>query len=78
MIDVHIPKMGMSTVEVDISEVMIEPGIRVEVGDPIIEVESEKVTATIYAEHAGTVAEVLVEEGETYDVGHVFCRIQPD
>ena len=78
MIDVHIPKMGMSTVEVDIVEVMIEPGIRVEVGDPVLEVETEKVTTVIESEIAGTVVEVLVEEGGTYEVGDVFCRIEPD
>lgn len=78
MIDVHIPKMGMSTVEVDIVTVMVQPGARVAVGDSLIEVETEKVSSIIESEHAGTVGEVLVAEGETYEVGHVFCRIEPD
>ena len=78
MIEIPIPKMGMSTVEVDVIEVMIEPGIRVEVGDPIVEVESEKVTVLIESEHAGTVLEVLLQEGETYEVGDIICRLEPD
>lgn len=78
MIEIPIPKMGMSTVEVDIVEVMIEPGIRVEVGDPILEVESEKATVVIESEHSGTVIEVLLEEGETREVGDIICRLEPD
>lgn len=78
MIDVHFPKMGMSTVELEVTEVLIEPGLRVEVGDDLLEVDTEKVTTFIQSEHAGVVREVLVVEGETYNVGDVFCRIDVD
>jgi pyruvate/2-oxoglutarate dehydrogenase complex dihydrolipoamide acyltransferase (E2) component len=77
MIDVHIPKLGMSTVEVDVTKVLIEPGMEIEVGDEIAEIESEKVTMFIEAEVAGVVREVLVHEGETYEVGQLVCRIEP-
>ncbi len=78
MQEVHIPKMGMSTVEVDVMLVMVRPGQRVAAGDPLIEVESEKATFVIEAEVGGTVAEVLVADGDVRNVGDVVLRIEED
>jgi pyruvate/2-oxoglutarate dehydrogenase complex dihydrolipoamide acyltransferase (E2) component len=78
MIDIHIPKFGMSTVEVDVTEVLVAPGDRVVVGTPLIQIETEKALAVIESEHAGTVVEVLVTVDEVYEVGDVFCRLEPD
>jgi 2-oxoglutarate dehydrogenase E2 component (dihydrolipoamide succinyltransferase) len=77
MTDVQIPKMGMSTVEVEIAGVLVAPGDVVAVGDPLLEVEGDKATFTIEAEVAGTVAEVLVGEGDERVVGDVVLRIAP-
>jgi pyruvate/2-oxoglutarate dehydrogenase complex dihydrolipoamide acyltransferase (E2) component len=78
MIDVHIPKFGMSTVEVDVTEVLVTPGDRVQVGTPLITIETEKAQAVIESEHVGTVVEVLVKVDEVYEVGDVFCRVELD
>lgn len=77
MIDVQIPKMGMSTVEVDVVAVRVAPGDRVEPGTIVVEVESEKANYEIEAGTAGTVAEVLVAEGDEANVGDVVVRIEP-
>ncbi|MBA2476198.1 MAG: biotin attachment protein [Actinobacteria bacterium] len=77
MIDVRIPKMGMSTVEVDIVRVLVAPGQRVSAGDIVVEVESEKANYEVEAGAAGTVAEVLVSEGEEARVGDVVVRLDP-
>ncbi len=77
MIDVQIPKMGMSTVEVEIVRVLVAPGQRVSPGDVVVEVESEKANYEIEAGSEGTVAEVLVAEGEEARVGDVVVRIEP-
>ena len=78
MIDVHIPKMGMSTVEVDIVGILVKPGDRVAVGDPLVEVDGEKSTFTIEAEVAGVVREILVSEGDEANVGDVVLRIEAE
>ena len=78
MIDVHIPKFGMSTVEVDVTDIMIAEGQRVAVGDPLVQIETEKALNVIESEHAGVVTEVLVNMDGTYEVGDLICRIQPD
>ena len=77
MIDVHIPKAGMSTVEVDVLTVHVSPGDAVEASTVLIEVESEKATFEVEAGHAGTVREVLVQEGDEARVGDVIAKIEP-
>ena len=77
MIDVHIPKGGMSTVEVDVVAVHVAPGDAVQPGSVLITVESEKATFDVEAGHAGTVREVLVHEGDAAAVGEVVARIEP-
>jgi pyruvate dehydrogenase E2 component (dihydrolipoamide acetyltransferase) len=77
VIDVHIPKAGMSTVEVDVIAVHVAPGDAVEPDTVLIEVESEKATFEVEAGHAGTVRELLVREGDEARVGDVIARIEP-
>jgi 2-oxoglutarate dehydrogenase E2 component (dihydrolipoamide succinyltransferase) len=77
MIDVQIPKMGMSTVEVEIVTVHVKPGDRVEATTIVVEVQSEKANFEIEAGSEGVVSEVLVEEGQESNVGDVIIRIAP-
>jgi pyruvate dehydrogenase E2 component (dihydrolipoamide acetyltransferase) len=77
LIDVPIPKMGMSTVEVDIVAVHVKPGDRVVPDTIVIEVQSEKANFEIEAGAAGIVREVLVSEGDEAKVGDVVVRIEP-
>ncbi len=77
MIDVHIPKAGMSTVEVDVVAVRVAVGDEVDAATVLIEVESEKATFDVEAGHAGTVRELLVREGDEAKVGDVIARIEP-
>jgi pyruvate/2-oxoglutarate dehydrogenase complex dihydrolipoamide acyltransferase (E2) component len=75
LIDVHIPKMGMSTVEVDVVAVHVAPGDRVESQTIVAEIQSEKANFEIEAGHAGVVKEVLVNEGDEARVGDVVLRL---
>jgi pyruvate/2-oxoglutarate dehydrogenase complex dihydrolipoamide acyltransferase (E2) component len=74
--DVVIPKMGMSSVEVDIIEWHVAVGDAVERGTPLVDVESEKAILTIEAEEPGVVAEILLDEGSEAAVGDVICRLE--
>jgi pyruvate/2-oxoglutarate dehydrogenase complex dihydrolipoamide acyltransferase (E2) component len=76
--EVRIPKMGMSTVEVDVMKVFVKPGQRVTPSDLVAEVEAEKSTLAIEAGVAGVVSEVLVEEGDERQVGDVIVRIDEE
>jgi pyruvate/2-oxoglutarate dehydrogenase complex dihydrolipoamide acyltransferase (E2) component len=77
VIDVQIPKMGMSTVEVDVVAVHVAPGDRVEAGTIVVEVQSEKANFEVEAGTAGVVREVLVEQGDEAKVGDVLIRLEP-
>jgi pyruvate/2-oxoglutarate dehydrogenase complex dihydrolipoamide acyltransferase (E2) component len=76
MIDVQIPKMGMSTVEVDIVVVHVAVGDRVESETIVIEIQSEKANFEVEAGTAGIVREVLVQEGDEARVGDVVARVE--
>lgn len=77
MIDVHVPKMGMSTVEVDIVSIHVMVGQEVKPDDPLVEIEGEKASFEVTAGCAGVVREILVREGDICEVGHVLIRVEP-
>jgi pyruvate/2-oxoglutarate dehydrogenase complex dihydrolipoamide acyltransferase (E2) component len=77
VIDVPIPKLGMSTVEVEVVTVHVRAGDHVEPNTIVAEVQSEKLDFEIEAGASGTVREVLVAEGEEAKVGDVVVRIEP-
>jgi pyruvate/2-oxoglutarate dehydrogenase complex dihydrolipoamide acyltransferase (E2) component len=78
MSDVRIPKMGMSTVEVEVVTVLVAVGERVTAQQVVVEVEGEKATVEVLAERAGVVSEVLVAVGDERYVGDVVVRIDED
>lgn len=73
--DVLLPKWGMNMQEGTITEWLVAAGDDVEEGQVIATVEADKVDAEIEAPATGTLAEILVEEDETVDVGTVLARI---
>ena len=75
MPDVRAPKMGMSTVDVDLTKWLVQVGDQVRVDSMLAEVESEKATIEIEAEVAGRVSKILGPAGQTIEVGTVICRI---
>ena len=77
MTDVVIPKLGMSTVEVEVVEVHVAVGDEVEASTVMIEVESEKATVAVEAGSRGTVRELLVAAGDEVSVGDVVARLEP-
>ena len=75
-IKVKIPKMGMTTEEVDVVAWHVAVGDLVAPGQPLADVESEKTTLTIESEVTGKVTELLVPLGEATTVGTPICSIE--
>ena len=69
------PQLGESVTEGTILQWLKEPGDRVGLDEPIVEVETEKVTVEIPSPFAGTLSAVLVAAGETVDVGTALAEI---
>jgi pyruvate/2-oxoglutarate dehydrogenase complex dihydrolipoamide acyltransferase (E2) component len=78
MKDVRVPKVGMSTVEVEIGEVLVSPGQRVQPASVIVSVAADKVDFDVEAGVEGTVEEILVTEGAVVEVGMVIARIREE
>ncbi len=78
MHEIRLPKYGMSTIEVDVVELFVKVGQVLSVGDPVAEVDTEKVTMTLEADAAGVVTDIHVSGGETYQVGDVVCTLSMD
>jgi len=68
----HAPMPGV------VVSVLAEPGQRVREGDALLVIESMKLQTTIAAECGGTVAEVCVAVGQTFQRGAVLARVAPD
>lgn len=75
MTEVRVPKMGPTTVEVEIMELLVREGQRIAEGDPIAEVETEKTTVTIEATAAGIVTEIRVAAGDICEIGEMLCTV---
>jgi len=77
-IDVVMPQMGESIAEGTVSKWLKKPGDKVERDEPLLEISTDKVDAEIPSPAAGTLAEIVVNEGQTVPVNSVVARIAAD
>jgi len=75
MTDVVMPQMGESIVEGTLTKWLKKPGEHIDRDEPLFEISTDKVDTEIPAPAAGTLAEVLVEEGQTVGINTVVARI---
>ena len=75
--EIRIPKLGMSATEMTLSEWMHADGDRVEKGEVIYLVETDKTTNEIEAQVSGTIRQTGVE-GTVYKVGDLIGTIEQD
>lgn len=64
-----LPDVGEGLTEAEIVRWHVHPGDRVEVNQIIVEIETAKAVVELPCPYEGTVAELLVEEGRTVEVG---------
>ncbi len=75
MTDVVMPQMGESIVEGTLTRWLKKPGDKVERDEPLFEISTDKVDTEIPSPVAGSLAEVLVQEGATVGINTVVARI---
>jgi pyruvate dehydrogenase E2 component (dihydrolipoamide acetyltransferase) len=73
--DVLMPQMGESIAEGTVSRWIKKLGDKVERDEPLLEISTDKVDAEIPSPAAGTLTEILVQEGQTVAVNSVVARI---
>jgi pyruvate dehydrogenase E2 component (dihydrolipoamide acetyltransferase) len=69
MIEITMPRLSDTMEEGAIATWHKQPGDRVEVGDVLVEIETDKATMDYEAYEAGTLSEILVPEGGTVAIG---------
>src|SRR3954465_7362697 len=69
MADITMPQLGETVTEGTITKWFKSVGDEVSEDEPLFEVSTDKVDSEVPSPESGYVAEILVEEGETVDVG---------
>jgi 2-oxoglutarate decarboxylase len=78
VIDIVTPTGGESVTEGTILEWSVKVGDSVADGDTVVEISTDKVDMELPAPTAGTITEILAEDGETVTVGQVIARMTAD
>ncbi|MGB2563605.1 MAG: 2-oxoglutarate dehydrogenase complex dihydrolipoyllysine-residue succinyltransferase [Parvibaculales bacterium] len=73
--EIRVPTLGESVTEATIAQWYKKPGDAVAMDEPLCELETDKVTIEVPAQSAGVLAEVVVNEGETVEVGALLGSI---
>ena len=74
-IEIKVPSLGELVTEATVAKWLKRPGEAVAVDEPLVELETDKVTLEVPAPAAGTLAEIVAEEGANLPVGAVLGRI---
>jgi 2-oxoglutarate dehydrogenase E2 component (dihydrolipoamide succinyltransferase) len=74
-IDVVMPQMGVSVSEGTITKWLKQEGDQVEADESILEISTDKVDTEVPSPGAGVLTQILVQEGETVEVGTKLAQI---
>jgi pyruvate dehydrogenase E2 component (dihydrolipoamide acetyltransferase) len=77
MKEIRVPDIG-DFKGVDVIEIMVSPGDRVGVEDPLITLESDKASMEIPSPEAGTVAEIKIQVGDKVSEGDVVVLLETE
>jgi 2-oxoglutarate dehydrogenase E2 component (dihydrolipoamide succinyltransferase) len=73
--EIRVPTLGESVTEATIAKWFKQPGDAVAVDEPLVELETDKVTIEVPAPAAGVLSDVSVADGETVEVGALLGSI---
>jgi 2-oxoglutarate dehydrogenase E2 component (dihydrolipoamide succinyltransferase) len=76
MTEIRVPTLGESITEATIGKWFKKPGDAVAVDEPLVELETDKVTIEVPAPAAGTLAEIAAKDGDTVAVGALLGQIK--
>jgi pyruvate dehydrogenase E2 component (dihydrolipoamide acetyltransferase) len=77
-IDVVMPQMGVSVSEGTITKWLKQEGDQVEADEPLLEISTDKVDTEVPSPGTGVLSQILVQEGQTVDVGTKLAVIGGD
>jgi len=71
-IEIKVPALGESITEATVGQWFKKPGEAVKADEPLVELETEKVTVEVPAPAAGVLADIKVVQGATVGIGSVL------
>src|SRR5438128_1913952 len=76
MAEIRVPALGESVTEATIGKWFKQPGDPVAVDEPLVELETDKVTIEVPAPAAGVLGDIAAKDGETVAVGALLGQIR--
>ena len=73
--EIRVPTLGESVSEATIGRWFKKPGEAVKADEPLLELETDKVTLEVNAPSAGVLAEIVAKEGDTVGIGALLGNI---
>jgi len=64
--------------DVDVIEILVNVGDKIEVDDPLIVLETDKATMDIPSTHSGVIEKILVDKGKKVIKGDIICVIEAE
>jgi 2-oxoglutarate dehydrogenase E2 component (dihydrolipoamide succinyltransferase) len=75
MSNIVVPQLGESVVEARVARWLKKEGDHVDVGEPVVELETEKIDLEVGAEHSGVLTSIKRQEGEDVKVGELLAVV---
>jgi 2-oxoglutarate dehydrogenase E2 component (dihydrolipoamide succinyltransferase) len=76
MADIRVPTLGESVTEATVGKWFKQPGDAVAVDEPLVELETDKVTLEVPAPAAGVLGDITAKNGDTVGVGALLGQIK--
>ena len=74
--EIRVPTLGESVTEATIGKWFKKPGDAVKADEPLVELETDKVTVEVPAPAAGVLEEIVAKDGQTVTIGAVLGSIK--
>ncbi|MGB3635672.1 MAG: 2-oxoglutarate dehydrogenase complex dihydrolipoyllysine-residue succinyltransferase [Rubrobacteraceae bacterium] len=74
-VEIHVPELGESVTDATVGQWLKQEGDSVSAGDPLVELETDKINFEVEAEEDGVLESIAKGEGDTVEVGEVIGTI---
>src|SRR5688500_18121423 len=74
-VEIHVPELGESVADATVGRWLKQEGDEVKSGEPLVELETDKINFEVEAEQDGVLKSIAKGEGETVNVGEVIGTI---
>src|SRR3954470_6143519 len=74
--NIVVPELGESVVEARVAKWLKKQGDQVVAGDPLVELETEKIDLEVSADRAGVIASIKHQEGADVKVGEILAVLE--